>query len=149
MPDHTSDFEEKAVIVTGGTSGILRKIALGFGEAGVTVLNADTSITPKDAELPTHEKIQERGGEATYMETDVSDPDDVFDAVAAAREYGGIDVMVNNADLFAGGSLFDVTPSDFDEVIGVNACGFFRLSARSKRYDQPRCRRSYYQHWLD
>ncbi|WP_135305579.1 SDR family NAD(P)-dependent oxidoreductase [Haloarcula amylovorans] len=125
MPDYTADFDGKTVIVTGGTSGIGREIARRFGEAGATVLNADIDSEPKDAELPTHERIRKDGGDAEYVETDVSNPDDLVAVVEEAREYGGVDVMVNNAGLFVGGDLFSVTQSEFDKIFGVNARGVF------------------------
>jgi len=125
MPDYTADFEEDTVIVTGATSGIGREIALRFAEAGAFVLNADIEEDPKDADLPTHERIREDGGEATYVETDVSDPEQLSAVVEEAREYGGVDVMVNNAGLFVGGGLLDVSPEEFDRIFGVNARGVF------------------------
>lgn len=125
MPEYTADFNETTVIVTGGTSGIGREIALRFGDAGATVLNADIERDPKDADVPTHERIREEGGEAAYVETDVSAPDEIYAVVEEAHEYGGVDVMVNNAGLFGGGGLLNVTPSEFDEIFGVNARGVF------------------------
>ena len=64
-----ADFSEETVVVTGGSSGIGRAVALAFGAAGATVVNADLRRDPKDpdAELPTHEEIRDRGGEADYV----------------------------------------------------------------------------------
>jgi len=73
--------------------------------------------------VATHELIRERGGTAEYVETDVSDPDDVESVVAAARELGGVDVMVNNAALFAGGGIRELDVDDFDAMLRVNARG--------------------------
>lgn len=122
-----ADFSEETVIVTGGSSGIGRAVALAFGEAGATVLNADLQSEPKDpdAELPTHEEIRAQGGEADYVECDVSDPAELEALVDHAREYGGVDVMVNNAGLYTKTRFRDVTPEEFDDVYGVNARGTF------------------------
>ena len=75
----TGDFTDETVIVTGASSGIGRAVALAFGEAGATVVNADVRAEPKDrdAERPTHEAIRETGGESEYVQTDVSDPDEI------------------------------------------------------------------------
>jgi len=121
------DFEDEVVIVTGGSSGIGRTTALEFGDAGATVVVADVRREPKDLgeEIPTDEAITEAGGTAEYVETDVSDPDEVASVVEAAREYGGVDVMVNNAGLYRGGSVTDLSVDDLDAMLGVNVRGVF------------------------
>lgn len=121
------DFTGETVVVTGGSSGIGRAVALAFGEAGATVLNVDVRADPKDtdAEVPTHEAIRERGGTASYAECDVSDPDRIDDVIEAAREFGGVTVMVNNAGFYTKRRFRDVTPEEFEQVHGVNARGAF------------------------
>jgi NAD(P)-dependent dehydrogenase (short-subunit alcohol dehydrogenase family) len=127
MGQTTFDFSDETVIVTGGSSGIGRAIATGFGEAGATVVVADIREDPKDvdADLPTHEAIADAGGRAEFVQTDVSDPDEIESVVEAAREFGGVDVMVNNAGLFIEGSFREITPAEFDRIHGVNAKGVF------------------------
>ena len=121
------DFDGETVIVTGGSSGIGRAIALEFGDAGATVINADLREEPKDvdADLPTHEAIEDGGGRAEFVQTDVSDPEAIESVVEAARELGGVDVMVNNAGLFIEGEFREITPEEFDRIHGVNAKGVF------------------------
>jgi len=127
MGDATFDFEDETVIVTGGSSGIGRAIATAFGEAGATVIVADLREEPKDvdADLPTHEAIEDAGGRAEFVRTDVSDPDAVRSVVRAAREFGGVDVMVNNAGIFGGGSILETDPDTLDDLLGVNVRGVF------------------------
>lgn len=121
------DFAGETVIVTGGSSGIGRAIALEFANAGATVLVADEREEPKDpdAELATHEAIEESGGSAAFVECDVSDSEQVESVVEAARDYGGVDVMVNNAGVFIGGEFTDYEPGDLDTGYGVNVRGMF------------------------
>lgn len=120
-------FDDETVIVTGGASGIGRACALGFADAGARVLVADVQDEPKDAgeEVPTHRLIEESGGTAAFAECDVSEPSEVEAVVEAAREYGGVDVMVNNAGTFAGGSFTDLEVETLDEAYGVNVRGMF------------------------
>lgn len=130
-----ADFSGDTVVVTGGSSGIGRAVATGFGDAGATVINADVREAPKDvaADTPTHEVIEERGGTAEFVETDVSDPTRIEAVIEAAREFGGVDVMVNNAGVHRSAEFLDVTPETFDFVHGVNLRGAFfgtQLAAR-------------------
>ncbi len=121
------DFSDETVVVTGGSSGIGRAIAIAFGEAGATVLNADVRVDPKDSdvETPTHEAIRESGGTASYAECDVSEPDQLDATIEAARDLGGVDVMINNAGFYTKRRFREVTPEEFEQVHGVNARGTF------------------------
>jgi len=144
----SADFSDETVIVTGASSGIGRAVALGFGAAGATVINADVRADPKDrsdataagdAETPTHELIGEsadtgeRAGRGVFVETDVTDVDDLAAVVEAAREFGGVDVLVNNAGIHVSREFLDVDPAEYDRLHAVNARGAFfgtQLAAR-------------------
>lgn len=121
------DFSGETVIVTGGCSGIGRETALRFAEAGAVVVVGDVRKAPKDVDetTPTHELIEEAGGTAQYVETDVTDSEQIEALVAAAREHGGVDVMVNNAGLYIGKPLRAVTPEEFESIHAVNVHGVF------------------------
>jgi len=119
------DFTEETVVVTGGASGIGRAVALGFGDAGANVVVGDLAPEPKDAEVPTHEVVRDEGGTATFVEADVTERDQVRDLVAAARDFGGVDVMVNNAGLYIGGSIRELDPADFMAIQEVNGLGVY------------------------
>jgi NAD(P)-dependent dehydrogenase (short-subunit alcohol dehydrogenase family) len=122
------DFEGETVVVTGAASGIGREIARRFGAAGAAVVVADVREAPRDEgeTTPTAELIETaEEGRATYVETDVTDPGALREAVAAAREFGGIDVMVNNAGVHVSGTIREVTPEQFDRIHAVNVRGTF------------------------
>jgi len=127
MGETTYDFSEETVVVTGGSSGIGRGIALAFGDAGATVINADIREETKDvdADVPTHELIGERGGTGEYVAADVSDPDKLAAVIEAARAYGGVDVMVNNAGVYVNTPLRETTVEEFDRLHSVNTKGTF------------------------
>ena len=139
------DFGDETVIVTGGSAGIGRAIALRFGEAGATVVNADIQDNPKmeGEDTPTHEVIREDGGTAEYVETDVSDPDQLESVVEAAREFGGVDVMVNNAAQQHSEAFLDVEQADFDELMATNVRGYYFGTQAAARdmvdRDDPGC----------
>jgi NAD(P)-dependent dehydrogenase (short-subunit alcohol dehydrogenase family) len=139
------DFAGETVIVTGGASGIGRAVARRFGEADATVLIADVREQPKDrdASTPTQELIEDNGGRAVFVETDVSDPDDVEAVVEASREFGGVDVMVNNAGIYREAPLVETETDAFDQVFAINVRGVFagcRAAAREMlARDDPGC----------
>ncbi|PSQ26549.1 short-chain dehydrogenase [Halobacteriales archaeon QS_8_65_32] len=118
-------FDGETVIVTGSASGIGRAVARRFGDAGASVLVADIDEEPKDGDVPTAETIRDDGGTAEFVRTDVTDRSALTDLLEAAREYGGVDVMVNNAGLFVGGSVLDLTPEEFERIHAVNAKGIY------------------------
>ncbi len=118
-------FEDDTVVVTGAASGIGREIALAFGDAGATVVVADLHEESKDGDVPTHDRITRAGGEATFVETDVTDVEQLRAVVAAAREFGGVDVMINNAGIILPGSVRDLDPEAFDRIHAVNTRGMF------------------------
>jgi glucose 1-dehydrogenase len=111
--------------VTGGSSGIGRAIARRFGAAGAMVINADVDPEPADidADEPTHAAIGRDGGNARFVETDVSNPDAIESVVEAAQTHGGVDVMVNNAGVFVGGEIEEITEPAFDRLFDVNVKG--------------------------
>ena len=121
------EFSDDTVMVTGASSGIGRDIALSFGEAGATVINASRRETVKDhgEDVPTHELIQAQGGEAEFVNTDVSHVEEIVSAVESARAYGGVDIFVNNAGIHIGGSVLEVTPDEFDRIHDINVRGYF------------------------
>ncbi|MDS0300574.1 SDR family oxidoreductase [Halogeometricum sp. S1BR25-6] len=118
-------FDGETVVVTGGSSGIGRAVARRFGGAGANVVVADVREAPKaasgeDERAPTHARIRQDGGTASFVETDVSDPRQLESVVEAAREFGGVDVMVNNAGIFRGAPLLQTESETLDELYGVN-----------------------------
>lgn len=124
----------KVVIVTGASSGIGRGIARRFAEEGANVVVADIRRDPKQGErfgidetIATDEVIREElGGDAIYVKTDVSDPDDVHEMVEKAVDtFGGVDVLVNNAGIHIPGDSQEIDVEDWESVISVDLDGVF------------------------
>lgn len=122
-------------VVTGAASGIGRAIALTFAEHGADVVVADIHEEPNKDGTPTHERIEEEtDASAAYIECDVSDPDQLDEAMEAAEEFGGVNTMVNNAGLALGESFFDVTEEKYTQLMDVNLKGvFFGSQAAARR----------------
>ncbi len=117
---------DKVAIVTGAASGIGRAIARRFAEEGARVMLADLRYDPREGGRPTRDLIREAGGEAAFVEADVSNWAAVDALVAATVErYGRLDVMVNNAAISTGQRLTETSEEDWDKVMAVNLKGVF------------------------
>lgn len=121
----SESLEDEVCLVTGAASGIGRAIALEFAEHGAAVVIADQREEPRGGGTPTHERIEAAGGEAAFVRTDVTDPDDHQDAVEAAAEFGPLSVMVNNAAVLDVLEFTEVTEEQYDRTMDVNAKGTF------------------------
>jgi 3-oxoacyl-[acyl-carrier protein] reductase len=105
----------KTVIVTGGSRGIGRGIALRFGAAGLNVLVVSRNQADADR------VAAEIGPHASGFCGDVSQPDDCQNMAAAAlARYGEINVLCANAGIFPAAKLAEMTIADFDHVMASN-----------------------------
>lgn len=129
------DFDGETALVTGAASGIGRETAKRFAVDGASVVVTDVDT---DGGHETVELIEEAGGIATFVETDVSDPADVEAMVQAAVDtYGGLDVAVNNAGIEGETEpLADVSVDAWDRLIDVNLKGVWL----SMKYELPELR---------
>lgn len=126
---------DTTAVVTGASSGNGRAIAQTFAEHGADIVAADVQQEPRESGKPTHELIEaETDQRATFRECDVTDLSDVRATVDAADEFGGIDVMVNNAGILKMGPITELTEAEYDAVMDVNAKGvFFGCKAAAER----------------
>ncbi|EFV14075.1 SDR family oxidoreductase [Segniliparus rugosus] len=108
------------VLVTGAASGLGLQIALRFARAGAKVLIADVN---DEAGEKAREEVS-RYVEAAYRRLDVTDPDAWPEAIAwCEREWGGLDVLVNNAGVAAAGEFERISPQDWDWILQINLLG--------------------------
>ena len=106
-----TELAGKVALITGAGQGIGQGVALAMAGAGARVVLAGRTLAKVEA---TAAQVRERGGEALALACDVRQADDLVAAVAAAvGTWGGIDVLVNNAQEVPLGKLDDVTDEAF------------------------------------
>jgi NAD(P)-dependent dehydrogenase (short-subunit alcohol dehydrogenase family) len=111
-------FEDKVVIVTGGAKGIGEAAALAFTKEGGKVAIADID---EEAGREFVKQIKEIGGEAIFVKCDVSRSADVQLLVnETVKEFGGIDVLYNNAGVVRYGTVVELSEEDWDYQININ-----------------------------
>ncbi|OMF74633.1 SDR family NAD(P)-dependent oxidoreductase [Paenibacillus glucanolyticus] len=113
--------EQRVAVITGGASGIGRQVSLKFARKGNRVVVADFN---EAAGLETVDMIQQEGGEASFVQVDVSKPESVEALVDKAVElYGRIDVMHNNAGIGGAGPVLEQNMDLYHRTINVNQHG--------------------------
>ena len=118
-----SGLDGRVAVVTGAQQGIGAAIAVALGGCGVRVVV--NYLDDADAANEVCEQVVAAGGDARAVAADVSNVGDVDRLVEAANEFGGVDVIVNNAGIFPRAEFFDMTPQDWDRVLGTNLRGTF------------------------
>jgi NAD(P)-dependent dehydrogenase (short-subunit alcohol dehydrogenase family) len=121
---------DRVVLITGAGQGIGREYAREFAAAGAIPVIAEVNA---DAAGNVVREIEQAGGRALAVPTDVADPASVAELVATVRtELGRVDALVNNAAIFSNLAMrpFDQIPlEEWDAVLRVNITGAF-LCAR-------------------
>ncbi len=124
-------LENRVAIVTGSGYGIGKHYAIGLAKEGASVVVADIAF---DAAESVAEEIKSNGGKALALYVDVADEKGVKKMASdAAEAFGRIDILVNNAALFAEidrKPWTEITVEEWDRVMSVNAKGCF-LCARA------------------
>lgn len=125
-------LQDKGVLVTGASGNIGRATAVAFGAEGARVAVAYRSR--QEQAQQTAEAVEAAGGKATLVALDLAEPEKVGTAVAAfERDFGGIDVLVNNAVAWpergAPGELFESVPLErLRASVEANLLGPYALS---------------------
>jgi 3-oxoacyl-(acyl-carrier-protein) reductase len=119
----------KACLVTGGSRGIGRAIALELGRQGASV--AIGYVTNKAAATKVAAEIATSGGQTFVFGCDVQDPEAIGRAVAGVvGHFGKIDVLVNNAGITRDRSLAKMSPEEWDDVLQTNLTSVFHVTSR-------------------
>ena len=117
-------FENKVAVVTGGSRGIGRAICLELAGRGASVVLCYAGN--EQAAHETEKACRALGARVTAVKCDVADAQQVKDMMrAVVKEYGRIDVLVNNAGVTRDGFLLMMRESDYDAVLDTNLKGTF------------------------
>ena len=119
-------MKDRVAIVTGGSRGIGRAIAVALAEAGAKVV-INYAGNQKAAE-ETEAMCQAAGGEVLVVKGDVSLKEDCENLVKETMDaYGRVDILVNNAGIVKDNLLMRMEEEDFDQVISTNLKGTFLM----------------------
>jgi len=120
-------LEDRTCLVTGASKGIGRGIAEELGSHGANVVVNYRSS--EDAAYEVRDVINEGPGNAVLAQADVSNFDEVEAMYGAATdEFGGIDVLVNNAGITVDKKFENMTREDWDRVMEVNLGGVYNCT---------------------
>ena len=121
-------LQNKVAIITGAGSGIGKATAILFAKEGAKVVVANRRVDKGEATVL---EIKNLGGEAIFVQTDVSKWEDVDRMVSKAVEtYGKVDILINNAGIVRFGPLHQTDEAIWNEIININLKGVFYCMKR-------------------
>jgi glucose 1-dehydrogenase len=127
-------LENKTIIVTGGNSGIGEAIVLAAAAQGANVVI--DFVTDGDVVQKLVKKVERAGGHGVAVEADISQVSDLRKLIdAAVKEFGRLDVFVNNAGIETRQSLLESTEWDYDKTLDVNLkSAYFGTQLAAKQF---------------
>ncbi len=125
-------LKDKIAIVTGGGRGIGRGIVKRFAREGAKVVLAQRD---PDSGERTRREVEEAGGTALFVQTDVADREQVERLIDQTIEhFEGLDIMINNAGITGvNGHILDLSQETWDRIIAVNQTGVFMCAQTAAR----------------
>ena len=132
----------KIALVTGGTRGIGREIALALAEEGTKV--AITYTSSEDKALAVVDEIKGKGVEALAVKANVVNNDEVLHMVKEVEEtLGTIDILINNAGITKDNLLIRMNEEDWDAVLDVNLRSLPLHKGSSQSHDEEKIWKDY------
>jgi 3-oxoacyl-[acyl-carrier protein] reductase len=119
----THQLTGKVAIITGGGSGIGRASCLAFAAAGAQVVVASRTLSKAQAVAG---EITAAGGTAAAMQVNVGSGESVQQMIErTGAQYGGVDILFNNAGISPGGSVTEITEAEWDECLNIDLKSVF------------------------
>lgn len=119
-------LDGRVALVTGAASGIGRAAASALADGGATVVGLDVRREPRD-DGPAFPEVV---GSGELVVGDVTDPDDVDEAVGRARERGDVSIAVNNAGVTGHGRVGEVDLDTWRRTVAVHVEGTYQVCRR-------------------
>ena len=114
-------LKDKICIVTGGASGIGKAICKSFAKNGATILVSDID---EENGMKTLEELKKYSSESIFIKTDVSKEQEVKNLTdTALKNFGKLDIMVNNAGVHHMGPITSLTEEIIDKLLSINVKG--------------------------
>jgi len=111
-------FPQKRVLITGAGSGLGRALALEFAKMNWNIAIAEIN---EERGQESAQLVKKAGGNALYIHCDVTRPDDFATALKMMlQQWGGADILINNAGITAGGYMEKIPLEDWERIITVN-----------------------------
>lgn len=120
------NIKGKYALITGGSRGLGKATALALAAEGVNV-----AITGRNLEnlKSTAKEIEALGVKSAYIDFDVSDIDEVNQAVQdLTAQFGKFDILINNAGIASFGTVNDMDPADWTKIIQTNVLGTYYVT---------------------
>ncbi|GHO43912.1 SDR family NAD(P)-dependent oxidoreductase [Ktedonospora formicarum] len=123
----------KTAIITGGVKGLGKAMALHLARQGYNLVL--TYHTDERAAHDTEQECKKAGASATMLRSNVARKQEVEELFSlASKQYGSIDVLINNAGLNRDKPMLDLEEEDWDQVVDTNMKGTFLCSQYAARY---------------
>lgn len=124
-------FEDKVVIITGAAQGIGRGVAQAYAEQGAHVILADRN---ESLGRETEDALLQQGYSCLFVQTDVQIEEDVINLMEqTTKEFGTIDILINNAGKFKPTSPYDLSLDEWDDIINTNLRSVFLCSREAAK----------------
>ncbi len=131
-------FAGQTAIVTGAGRGMGRSIALGLAAEGANIVVAEVDESAAEGVV---DEILKAAGRARAVKVDISSVPEVRRLFKEAlAEFGGVDILINNAGIGIAKPLVEYTEADWDKQLGVNLKGMFFATQEAARVMIPRRR---------
>ncbi|NLM25091.1 MAG: SDR family oxidoreductase [Firmicutes bacterium] len=124
-------YHDKIVVVTGAGKGIGQAIAVSYAKVGATVVIAEKDET---AGQKTEQLIKDYCGQACFIASDVSQPQDIVNLMQQVQaRYGKLNILINNAGISVWGSPYELTVEQWDLIINTNLRSVFLCSREAAK----------------